>query len=104
MFIKSIAPFALCLALATPSLATAQVAPSAAAGVQQTPAGAAKPATSVVKHYDPDEVICRYTAVTGTRFPTKACHRRADWDQMAQDSKDELNHQTSLGVKSQPGG
>lgn len=89
-----------CLALAaTPSLVLAQSATATTGGVQQATAPP-KAIASGVKHYDPDEVICRYTSKTGTRFLVKACLRRADWDQLAQDSKDDLNHLTSLKAKS----
>ncbi len=100
MLLRSVARWASCLAItAAPSLTFAQATPSSTAGVQQ----AVAPPTAVVsgvKHYDPDEVICRYTSKAGTRFLTRACLRRAEWDQLSQDSKDDLNHLTSLKAKS----
>jgi len=32
---------------------------------------------------DPDEVICKSTRVTGSKFKKRACHTRAEWEEMA---------------------
>jgi hypothetical protein len=91
----------LCLALtAIPSLALAQGGASPPATSGQSAPTPTKVAGG--KAYNPEEVVCHYSAVTGTRFQTKSCHTRAEWDQLAQDSKDALNHATS--ITNRPGG
>lgn len=44
---------------------------------------------------DPNKIICKSKAKTGTRFPTKTCRTRAEWEQIAEaakrDAKDVLD-------------
>ena len=34
-----------------------------------------------------DEVVCKSSAKTGTRFRTKTCRSRAQWERMAEEAK-----------------
>lgn len=36
---------------------------------------------------DPDAMICKSEARTNTRFPTKTCRTRAQWDALIEQSK-----------------
>lgn len=53
--------------------------------VAQTPAPA-----SAQKADEPNEMVCRKEMVTGSRFPTKICRRKADMAQKQQDDQDRL--------------
>lgn len=100
--VKAIPRLTISLIIAvSPTLALAQVAPPASPGLGAS-TSAAKTGTAAVRHYNPHEIICHYTTVTGTRFPIKACQRRADWDQLAQDSRDALSHEQVIGTKCEP--
>lgn len=42
--------------------------------------------------YDPDEVICRYQEVTGSRLGgDKVCHTRREWDEISANSRDAVS-------------
>jgi hypothetical protein len=43
------------------------------------------------KTADADTVVCKYDAQTGTRFPTRICHTKSQWDKMARDARDYIN-------------
>lgn len=45
------------------------------------------PATADVKDKAGDKLICKKEAKTGTRFPTKICHTRAEWDAISEQNK-----------------
>ena len=38
-----------------------------------------------------DEMVCKREAVIGSRLPSKTCRTRAEWDQIAVDTKDQFN-------------
>lgn len=52
--------------------------------------------------YDPDEVICKLTPVTGTRFPSRACLTRAQWDDLKTESRKSLEKAQQWGTKCEP--
>ena len=50
---------------------------------------------------DPDKVICRQEADTGSRFEKRICHTRAQWDEMsahAQEMQRQNSQRAGLGV------
>ncbi len=36
---------------------------------------------------DPDKVVCKSQALVGTRFHTRICHTRRDWEKLAEEHK-----------------
>lgn len=36
---------------------------------------------------DPNERVCKVQTQTGTRFPKKRCHTRAEWDRLMEASR-----------------
>ncbi len=46
-----------------------------------------------------DEMICKRTVSTGTRFATKSCRTRGEWNQLSVDS-----HQATLDMTSRQNG
>ena len=36
---------------------------------------------------DGNKLVCRSIRVTGTRFPTRICHKKADWDRMREQQR-----------------
>lgn len=63
-------------ALIEPAVSTAASSPPAAASTRKVD--------------DPNEMVCRKEMVTGSRFPTKICRRKADMVQKQQDDQDRL--------------
>jgi hypothetical protein len=49
--------------------------------------GFAAPLTKQERAGDPKEVICKSISTTGTRFAVKDCRTRAEWGQLAIDSR-----------------
>jgi hypothetical protein len=45
-----------------------------------------------------DPISCQTYEVTGTRFTTKHCLRKSQWDQMARDSKDQYQSWTNTNA------
>jgi hypothetical protein len=77
---------------------TVLVAPHIAPPVRSTevPAsGSAAPPRPGELAGDPDQTLCRYVAVTGTRIGRSDCRTRAEWNQLAVDSR-----QTTLMLQS----
>ncbi|MHB8284422.1 MAG: hypothetical protein ACYDD1_07075 [Caulobacteraceae bacterium] len=48
---------------------------------------------------DGDKVVCKTTAVTGTRFPTKTCATKAQWAARKQDDRDYLDSMLMEGLR-----
>ncbi len=65
-------------------------APSAAVRTA-APLPAAPATIAEAKTTNDDTVVCKYDAQTGTRFPTRVCHTKAQWDKMARDARDFIN-------------
>ena len=78
----------------------AQGAPAASPTAPQSTTPVANttptPTSTPPKHgYDPNTVICKWTEELGTRLGGgKTCMTRAQWDDLARDSEDELNNTT----------
>lgn len=64
-------------------LAIATASPSIPASPQPSSPPAAK---SIKTAVGPDTVICKSVIATGTRFMSKDCRTKADWDEMAAQS------------------
>jgi hypothetical protein len=45
-------------------------------------------ANSATSADDPDRVVCKNIAVTGTRFKKKECHTAREWERMRQEAKE----------------
>ena len=65
------------------------MAAALAAGDASTPAPSANPAPDTGRPAaksmsDPDRVICKTEAITGSRFEKRICRTRLEWDQMTQ--------------------
>ena len=45
------------------------------------------PASAGSETKDGAKLVCKREAKTGTRFPKKTCHTRAQWDQIAEQNK-----------------
>ncbi|MGC1304051.1 MAG: hypothetical protein WA840_16915 [Caulobacteraceae bacterium] len=82
------------IAAAASAAAPSPPAPTIPAATTAKPAVAQKAAT------DGDKIVCKYYATTGTRFAERDCRPKAQWDQIAADSKqatiDTVSRQTSL--------
>ncbi|MEM9310158.1 MAG: hypothetical protein AAGA34_01815 [Pseudomonadota bacterium] len=52
------------------------------------PAPADDPVKEEAKKNDPDEIICRREAVIGSKFKKKICATRAEWQTLADRSRD----------------
>jgi hypothetical protein len=69
--------------------------------------GFAAPPTSAEMAGDPNEMICKYYATTGSLMKHRACRTRSEWNQLSVDSRSALNDFTgaafgcsgSCGVK-----
>ena len=88
-------------ALAGAAFAQGAPAPSPAAPQSTTPVANTTPTPALTppKHgNDPNTVICKWTEELGTRLGGgKTCMTRAQWDQEARDSQDQLNDVTAHG-------
>jgi hypothetical protein len=74
-------------ATAVPAVAAAQMAGAPVQPSAATPASApAAPALGGA-----DKQICKTHVPAGTRFATKECHTRAEWDAMAAQTQQDLN-------------
>ncbi len=47
---------------------------------------------------DPDAVICKLKAKTNTRFPTKTCRTRAQWDAITEQSQRDASEQINRPI------
>ena len=56
------------------SLAAAAATPAVAQSQQSTAVGIARPATG-----DGDKLVCHRETETGSNFPKKVCHTKAEW-------------------------
>jgi hypothetical protein len=56
--------------------------------------GFAAPPTKQETAGDPNETICKRTVNTGTRFAVKDCRTRAEWNQLAIDSRQATHDMT----------
>jgi len=95
--------------VAASALGGACFAQGAAGAPGASPAGATTPtppSANVHKTgYDPDAQICKWTDELGSRLGrTKTCMTRAQWDQVARDSQDDLNDTTQRGREGAPPG
>ena len=88
-------------------LAAAAAAISAASPVPASTRQAEAPAVNAappkpIKGADADTMICKSIATTGTRFMSRDCRTKAQWDQLAADSRDMTNDFTRPLNKYQP--
>jgi hypothetical protein len=72
--------------------ALAALAVLAGADATQTPSGANAAATDAApakapNAKDPDKVVCRTEAITGSRFLQRVCHTQAEWDEMHREAE-----------------
>lgn len=96
----------LSLAVATGLLATPALADPAAGGAS-TPAvtPAATPATAPAPAPDdPNKLICKTKAKTGSRFPEKTCMTKAQWDELWGKSRDVTTRDQLRGYRANGGG
>jgi hypothetical protein len=92
---------AILTALAIAGLATAALGSGAVAADQTAPAAA--PVTEKSKaevKKDPTRTVCKKTAITGSRFPTKVCRTQNDWDKQAELDKQALSDAQRGGLAS----
>ncbi len=59
----------------------------------------ATPATA-----DPDKLICKSKAKTGSRFPERTCMTKAQWDDLWAKSRDNTNNAQMRGYRANGGG
>jgi hypothetical protein len=64
--------------------AAAVAASSGQTSTQQDNSQAAAPEPAASTQPDPDQVICRTQAVTGSRFKQRVCKSRRVWEQMSE--------------------
>ena len=57
-----------------------------ASSIAIAPATAEVPGQAPAKQ-DPNKIVCKTQAEKGTRFTSKTCKTRAEWDQMAEEHK-----------------
>ncbi|MXO52205.1 hypothetical protein GRI42_12900 [Erythrobacter gaetbuli] len=50
-----------------------------------------------------ERVICKRTSIVGSKFKKKMCGTKADWDRMAQNSKDATREFQTRGRGVEPG-
>lgn len=55
------------------------------------------------KPVDPQEVLCKSTMPTGTRFPKKVCHTRETWEEIAENAKRQGAEMINRPVIAPPG-
>ncbi len=68
--------------------------------------GFAAPLTKQERAGNPAEVVCRSITTTGTRFAVKDCRTRAEWGQLAVDSRQAVHDMTDRqgGLSATSGG
>jgi len=54
--------------------------------ISTPPAMAKNPDQAAVKE-DPDELVCKTKSKVGTRFPSKTCRTRMEWDKIAEENR-----------------
>ena len=67
---------------------------------EETSIGSETTQVGAAESYDPDEVVCKRTKKTGTRFKSKVCATRREWElyeERAQDITEELQRRGALG-------
>ncbi len=82
------------------------MAAALAAGDASTPAPSANPAPETAPQAarsmsDPNRMVCKTEAVTGSRFEKRICRPKADWDDMtarAEEMQRVNNQRTGMGV------
>ncbi|MBI1406112.1 MAG: hypothetical protein GC145_08310 [Caulobacter sp.] len=87
---KALLAAAACAALATVSFS----APTLAADKAASETTAKKPEAKK----DPNRMVCKKTAVTGSRFPIKSCRTAADWEKQAELDKQDLDNAQRSGL------
>jgi hypothetical protein len=78
-------------AVDTPKAGAPSTAVTMAAPPPVAPSTIAPSTVAEAKTADADTVVCKYDAQTGTRFPTRICHTKLQWDKMARDARDYIN-------------
>ncbi len=69
---------------------TAKISPPSKS-IDVPAAGYAAPLTKQERAGDPAAVVCKQIVTTGTRFGVKDCRTRAEWNQLAVDSRQATN-------------
>ncbi|MFN3858518.1 MAG: hypothetical protein ACK4RV_12295 [Caulobacter sp.] len=85
------------LLAATAAFALAASAVSAQQAPDTKPAAATETGKSDAKR-DPGKMVCKKTPVLGTRFPTKVCKTRGDWDKQAETDKQAVDDMQRQGL------
>ena len=80
---------------------TGQPTQPAASAAQ--PAAAAQPAVASTAPasdgLDPDRVVCKQLAPTGTRISKRTCYKASEWEKMARDAKEATDKVQLLGLQ-----
>jgi hypothetical protein len=92
---KFVLPLALAAAMALSSAAFAQGS-GTAAGADQTAPKAEETAKPAKPAYNPDEVVCKTSQVTGSRLGGhRVCRTRAEWDQQTREDRNTITNMQS---------
>jgi hypothetical protein len=83
---------------------TAKISPPSKS-IDVPAAGFGAPLTKQERAGDPNEVICKNLATTGTRFAVKDCRQRSEWNQLAVDSRQAVHDMSDRqgGLSGDPG-
>ncbi len=83
---------------------TAQISPPSKS-IDVPASGFAAPLTKQERAGDPAEVLCKRLSTTGTRFAVKDCRTRAEWGQLAVDSRQATHDMSDRqgGLSGDPG-
>jgi len=74
---------------------------------QQDDSQGAAPKSAAATQLDPDQIVCRTQAVTGSRFTQRVCRPRRVWDEANEASQRmmrDTNRYSGLGSSSTSGG
>lgn len=71
-------------------------------GLHAAEEGSAPVSNAPTSQDNPDRVICKREAATGTRFTKRVCHTAREWEQMRQDARDVM--QQGQSHQSNPSG
>ena len=82
--------------------ATLLVAPVAASAQDAQPA-AGETAAAASEDGDDERMICKRTAIVGSKFKKKLCGTKEYWDRMAQNAKDATREFQTRGRGVEPG-
>lgn len=65
-------------------------------------AGNPQSAAADASKKDPDRIVCRSEAMTGSRMHTRVCRTQAQWDDLTDKARDQLDDRLERGSRLDP--